>query len=98
MVFVPRSTEAMFSVQETLPCLLVKSASEAARAAAPSRTPSASRPITLRTTIIETAFAPRPLVCPSASTTDRPPFGRSTTSSVSPLSETAYLLILATAI
>jgi len=53
--------------------------------------------MTLRTTIMETALAPLPDVCPSARTIDNPPLGRSTASSVSPLSEEAYLLILATA-
>src|SRR5258706_330073 len=98
IVFVCRSIEAMLRVEMTFPCFSVKSASEAARAAAPSRTPSASRLMTLRTTIMETAFAPRPDVCPSANTTESPPEGRSTTSRVSPLSETAYLLTFATAI
>src|SRR5271157_31803 len=93
-----RSIDTMFRVEVTFPFLSVKSESEAARAAAPSLTPSASRAMTLRTTSIETALAPWPEVWPSARTTERPPFGRSTTSRVSPLSDTAYLLVLAAAI
>jgi hypothetical protein len=76
----------------------VNRASLAARAAAPSRTPSAKSLTTVRTTFCEMTFAPRPEVWPSARTTDSPPFGRSTTSRVSPLSEEAYLLSFAAAI
>ena len=71
---------------------------DAALAAAPSRTPSASKVITLRTTRVEMYLAPRPELCPSASTTDKPPFGLSTTSTVSPLSDVAYFFTFATAI
>src|SRR5436305_15267039 len=42
-------------------------------------------------------FAARPLPCPSASTTEKPPCGLSTTSTVSPLSRLAYLFVLAMA-
>ena len=95
MVPVCRSAERMFRVAVTFPLRSVNRVSEAALAAAPSRTPSASRLITLRTTIVEMVLAPRPEVCPSARTIDTPPLGLSTTSSVSPLSEVAYLFTLA---
>ena len=98
MVCAGRSIEIMFNVDETLPPLSVNNPSEAALAAAPSRTPSASRVITLRTTKVETHFAPRPELCPSARTTETPPCGRSTTSTVSPLAEVAYFFTFATAI
>src|SRR3989304_6886529 len=97
-VRVIRSIDAILRVQETFPCLSVNNESDAALAAAPSLTPSARREMTFLTTSPDTVFAPRPEVCPSARTTDKPPLGLSITSSVSPLSDTAYLLVLATAI
>jgi hypothetical protein len=97
-VLVCRSAESKFKVAETRPLRSVYSASEAALAAAPSRTPSAKSEITLRTTKDETHFAPRPELWPSAITTETPPFGRSIISTVSPLVRVAYLFIFETAI
>ena len=53
--------------------------------------------MTFLTTSEEICLAPLPELYPSAITTDKPPFGRSTTSTESPLSDVAYLLIFATA-
>jgi len=51
----------------------------------------------LRATTFEMALAGLPDCCPSESTKEIPPPGRSIISSVSPLSEVAYLPTLATA-
>ena len=97
-VLVCKSAERIFNVADTRPPLSVNKASEAALAAAPSLTPSAKNWMTFLTTRLETHFAPLPELCPSASTTDIPPFGRSMTSAVSPLEDVAYFLILEMAI
>ena len=52
----------------------------------------------MRATKEETHLAPLPELCPSAITTETPPWGRSMTSTVSPLAEEAYFLTLDTAI
>src|SRR5215212_4750664 len=92
-----RSTERMSRVAETRPLRMANRKSLAARAEAPSRTPSLSNAETLAVTSRLKVFAARPDPWPSAMITDRPPPGRSTISTVSPLSRDAYLLVLATA-
>jgi hypothetical protein len=87
----------MSSVDETWPLRMANKKSLAARADAPSRTPSLSSAETLAVTSKLNVFAARPDPCPSARMTDMPPPGRSTISTVSPLSRDAYLLVLATA-
>src|SRR5215211_3882876 len=96
-VLVFRSTERMSSVAETWPLRMAKRKSLAARAEAPSRTPSLSSAETLAVTSRLNDFAARPDPWPSAMMTDIPPPGRSTISTVSPLSRDAYLLVLTTA-
>src|SRR5262245_17761781 len=58
--------------------------------------PSPSNEIALRATRLLMHLAPTPCDCPSTSTNDKPPCGRSTISMVSPLSCTDHLLTLAT--
>src|SRR5918994_758691 len=96
-VLVFRSTERISSVAETWPLRMANRKSLAARAEAPSRTPSLSNAETFAVTSRLNVFAARPDPCPSAKMTDIPPPGRSTISTVSPLSRDAYLLVLATA-
>src|SRR5512143_2130804 len=59
--------------------------------------PSASSVTALRATMLLIALALLPERCPSTTTNDRPPPGRSIISIVSPLSGVAYLRVLATA-
>src|SRR5215203_4015183 len=92
-----RSTERMSNVAETWPFRMANRKSLAARADAPSRTPSLSNVETLAVTSRLSVIAARPDPCPSAKMTDMPPPGRSTISTVSPLSRDAYLFVLATA-
>src|SRR5688500_14323750 len=92
-----KSTERISSVAETRPLRMANRKSLAARAEAPSRTPSLRSTETLAVTSRLNVFAARPDPCPSARMTDIPPPGRSTISTVSPLSRDAYLLVLATA-
>src|SRR5918994_7182207 len=96
-VLVFRSTERISSVAETWPLRMANRKSLAARAEAPSRTPSLSNAETFAVTSRLNVFAARPDPWPSAMMTDIPPPGRSTISTVSPLSRDAYLLVLATA-
>src|SRR5947208_1689216 len=58
--------------------------------------PSPSSEMALRATRLLMRLAPIPCDCPSTSTNDKPPCGRSTISKVSPLSCTDHLLTLAT--
>src|SRR5215213_11657951 len=92
-----RSTDKMSSVAETWPLRIANRKSLAARAEAPSRTPSLSNAETLAVTSRLNVFAARPDPWPSAMMTDIPPPGRSTISTVSPLSRDAYLFVLTTA-
>src|ERR671912_955231 len=92
-----RSMDRMSSVAETWPLRMANRKSFAARAEAPSRTPSLSNAETLAVTSRLNVFAARPDPCPSARMTEIPPPGRSTISTVSPLSRDAYLLVLTTA-
>ena len=94
---VTRSTLAIFCSPLTCPRRGVGCKSGAPRATAPSRTPSASRAIALRATRLLMSLALCPLRWPSATTILIPPCGRSTISTVSPLSREAYLLTLAAA-